>query len=919
MECRNKGLWHLGISDEACENAGGQWYRTPCVTLKKTIDERPSRFDLENPLEGTCQDNLGRLNTAFVVASTSHGNFPFETNLHGCHEFCRSLPDYSTQIGMMTTSNGCTCLYQNGKLPSTDLMPSYAKPSPPKFTLTNSDGMALGLRPNIDCDAAAEDLTVETQISDPNNPRQQFEITQDGRIVSVRCPEKVLTTVLGSDGACTEGVGLQLFEYGHTFKYVSHIRYVRVSLYELSEQERVLYGLSSGDKRVLSLSEVQVFSVVDGAETNVARFGTATQSSTLQNSNGFEASKAINGQHTGEMRDITHTLEESNPWWEVALSDSYTITRIVVWNRTTNTNRLSAAVLSLLDASRNVVEEYNLGDTRNKVKFEFDTNGTNEPATDLQRWTFGNNFGTITNVGCPNLAISSSKEKDVSLNSTYFALQNPRTQLAIGTSGDTCSNGMALEMQELVYGSPNQQFIYIENESKIVSLMCPDFAITVPYGDCSTSDGLHLSSDNHNDNRNKWSIDDDVIQSLKCPNKYITIYGALSGRSRTTSYSSNHLIREGSIDERALPVSAHPHQNSIHYVKVSLSGRKRVLSLSEVEVFAGETNVALASAGAKAAQSSTQFNSAHNFGASTAIDGQHTGEQSDITHTKEEKDPWWEVDLSESNTITRIVVWNRDSNRDWLSGAVLSLFDANRNLVEEHNLGENTDQLSFEFDLPNIPNISSNYGHVPNRSGTTVTSRTHENAANLEGGNWDLTEFGSLPGVSANGLSPGVLFSFDIGEWNLYFHISLKPGNGVSQSLDVKQCRNGAEIWRGKVMVYDWSKGRRQNGSANGQWKAKDYVVKPTESCSLPPTSAPSSKPPSSPPTSEPSSKPSSSRPTSAPSSKPSSSPPSEPNEGPATHHRGSLPSSPKENADKKSDTTSYTSITRENTVWQNI
>ena len=215
MECQNKGLWHLGISDEACENAGGKWYRTPCVTLKNTIDERPSRFDLENPLEGTCQDNLGRLDTAFVVASPGHGDFPFETNLHGCHEFCRSLPDYSTQIGMMNTTNSCTCLYQNGKLPSRELMPSYAKPSPPKFTLTNSDGMALGLRPNIDCNAAVEDLTIETQISDPNNPRQQFEITQDGRIVSVRCPKKALTTVLGSDGSCTEGVGLELSEYGY--------------------------------------------------------------------------------------------------------------------------------------------------------------------------------------------------------------------------------------------------------------------------------------------------------------------------------------------------------------------------------------------------------------------------------------------------------------------------------------------------------------------------------------------------------------------------------------------------------------------------------------------------------------------------------------------------------------------------------
>eukprot|EP00956_Cyclotella_meneghiniana_P046051 scaffold396893_cov129-Cyclotella_meneghiniana.AAC.1 len=193
MECLNKGLWHLGISDEACENAGGQWFRTPCVTLQETIDGRPSRFDLDNPIQGSCQDNFDRLETAFVSASTDHDNFPYEATLDGCHEFCRVLPDYARQIGMALTSSSdkihsCTCLYQNGTLPSRELMPSYATPPPPKFTLMNSDGMALGLRPNIDCND--DDLTVETQVSDPNNPRQQFQITQDGRIVSVRCPEK---------------------------------------------------------------------------------------------------------------------------------------------------------------------------------------------------------------------------------------------------------------------------------------------------------------------------------------------------------------------------------------------------------------------------------------------------------------------------------------------------------------------------------------------------------------------------------------------------------------------------------------------------------------------------------------------------------------------------------------------------------
>jgi hypothetical protein len=49
MTCKNTGPFHLGISEEACKNAGGKWFRTACTTLKEAIDNRPPRFDLDNP------------------------------------------------------------------------------------------------------------------------------------------------------------------------------------------------------------------------------------------------------------------------------------------------------------------------------------------------------------------------------------------------------------------------------------------------------------------------------------------------------------------------------------------------------------------------------------------------------------------------------------------------------------------------------------------------------------------------------------------------------------------------------------------------------------------------------------------------------------------------------------------------------
>ena len=45
MSCINQGPWHLGISNEACENAGGTYFRTPCVSLQACIVGRPAVGD----------------------------------------------------------------------------------------------------------------------------------------------------------------------------------------------------------------------------------------------------------------------------------------------------------------------------------------------------------------------------------------------------------------------------------------------------------------------------------------------------------------------------------------------------------------------------------------------------------------------------------------------------------------------------------------------------------------------------------------------------------------------------------------------------------------------------------------------------------------------------------------------------------
>eukprot|EP00956_Cyclotella_meneghiniana_P002464 scaffold2838_cov23-Cyclotella_meneghiniana.AAC.2 len=932
MECKNKGLWHLGISDEACENAGGKWYRTPCLTLKETIDNRPSRFDLDNPLDGSCQDNLIRLETAVVSASTADSDFRFASTQNGCNEFCRSLPDYSQQIGMMThsiesedTLSYCTCIYRNDKLPSRDVMPSYSKPSPPKFTLTNSDGMALGLRPKVDCDAT-DDLMIETQVADANNLRQQFQITQDGQIVSVRCPKKVLTNVLGGGGtSCTDGAGLQLKEYGwipsaltssptvspgptanptvnptantttrKCFKTKSELQEAVLDFLACSEAystdyctaRKAAYGSSinnwcfdgindfSGLFKDTSFNEpiygwdvssvVNMEGMFEGATAfnqNIGRWKTervtdmqkmfkgasafnqdlsgwntekvtnmeqmfysaisfngnienwaVSKVTTMegmfinaqvfnQNIGSWDVSKVVNmiemfnsalsfngnignwKDKTGNVRNmgsmIAHAKAFNQPLniWNV---DSVTVMNgmfsgaeafnqpLYNWNvgRVTNmlgmftdakafnqniggwdvskvermdfmfqhasefnqnigawnTDKVQNMMFMFDGASKfnqNIgswntekvrhmakmfkgASEFNqdlcpwggkipydsvnemftgtscpfklnpsMGDTPNgrnplnmcqrsicitnptaypttnptaypttnptaypttnpttNPKGEYVTAGINSvpliynyfsfthpqdeyqekeyesnfpvskqtqdnhftlsdhtdaetslrlhnelqetedqsnllvkqtqdqthhmssnhyagDLSDLQRWKF-NDTDKISNVGCPNLAISSSKQKDVSLNSIYFALQNPRTQLAIGISEESCEDGMILTMQDLVYGNPNQQFVYSRVDKKIISVTCPEFALTIPSDDCNTTESILMSSEQNVGNRNKWLFKDDkdVIESINCPEKFITIHGASSGGARRLVTRSNNFLKE---------------------------------------------------------------------------------------------------------------------------------------------------------------------------------------------------------------------------------------------------------------------------------------------------------------------------------------------------------------------------------------
>ncbi len=122
------------------------------------------------------------------------------------------------------------------------------------------------------------------------------------------------------------------------------------------------------------------------------------------------------------------------------------------------------------------------------------------------------------------------------------------------------------------------------------------------------------------------------------------------------------------------PTAARP---TGRFVRVSLAGPNRILSLAEVQVFAGQMNVALKG---EAKQSSTDYDGQAKF----AIDGKTDGDfaKMSVTHTAISKDPWWEVDLKSASAIDRIVVWNRTGGvEDRLAGYRLELLNDQREVV----------------------------------------------------------------------------------------------------------------------------------------------------------------------------------------------------------------------------------------------
>ena len=137
------------------------------------------------------------------------------------------------------------------------------------------------------------------------------------------------------------------------------------------------------------------------------------------------------------------------------------------------------------------------------------------------------------------------------------------------------------------------------------------------------------------------------------------------------------------IKAQLVPAEARiPHAR---FVRISLPGKQRILSLAEVQVFVGGENVANKGT---VTQSSVDYDGRPEL----AIDGRTDGAfaNKSVTHSANSDDPWWELDLQADQSVERISVWNRtdESVRNRLSDFHVSLLDQNRIVVWEQQVKE---------------------------------------------------------------------------------------------------------------------------------------------------------------------------------------------------------------------------------------
>lgn len=147
----------------------------------------------------------------------------------------------------------------------------------------------------------------------------------------------------------------------------------------------------------------------------------------------------------------------------------------------------------------------------------------------------------MKNTACGTFNISGTIDDDSSITSSYFALENTKTHMSLGIAGSSCQSGAKIELQQTEFGAPNQQFMLQEN--RLVSLMCPQYAVT-HLGSCQAPTDLQLGIGRNNVRKVKIQLKS--IQCLHMREVQVIDYNDINvalnkPASQSSNYSSTHV------------------------------------------------------------------------------------------------------------------------------------------------------------------------------------------------------------------------------------------------------------------------------------------------------------------------------------------------------------------------------------------
>ena len=386
--------------------------------------------------------------------------------------------------------------------------------------------------------------------------------------------------------------------------------------------------------------------------SNIAKGKPAKQSSNGQELIGT-ADKAVDGNTNGNWvqnstNSITHTAGEKNPWWEVDLGGIFDISEITIWNRK--------------DCCQEWLQNFHIMVSEEPITaistslFQFTAEAQSFAAGSNQSKSItGNKKGRYVRI-----FIQSDKQvlalAEVEVKGTPATATPPSwVSVAKGKTAKQSSDGVAIEKggaAKAVDG--NTSGGWVENNTNTITHTGSD---NNPWWEVDLGGIFDISE------IKIWNRMDCCQERLQ--NFYIMVSEDPIAATSTSLFQFTTAAQ--SFTNPTIPSMTIVGNKKGRYVRVFIQGDKKTLSLAEVEV-RGTPAAATPTSWVSVAKGKTAKQSSDGVGeagvASKAVDGNTSGHwtannTNSFTHTNEENNPWWEVDLGSFYDISEIRIWNR--------------------------------------------------------------------------------------------------------------------------------------------------------------------------------------------------------------------------------------------------------------------